>query len=65
MKKATMIQTMLGKRRVVRRIGRGAEYYETSDGNWWVLNQQRGFVPVPGTSRGLALALAEAAAEKR
>jgi hypothetical protein len=58
----TKIPTAFGDRYVVRRFGVTLEYYETiptksaPHGEFWVLNPQRGFVPVSSTSRGLVRA---------
>jgi hypothetical protein len=59
MSMTTTIQTAFGKRRVVRVIG---EYVQTiptpsaPNGEWWTLNPQRGYVPVPPNARGLLAA---------
>lgn len=65
------INTAFGKRHVVRRIGTHGVYWQTlptesaPDGEWWVLNEQHGFVPVASNSRGLLAALDEIASEWR
>ena len=57
------IQTTSGKKRVTRRTNEGA-YYQTvptlsaPNGEWWTLNPQRGFVPVPSNGRALLSCLA-------
>jgi hypothetical protein len=60
----TTISTPFGKRTVIRRTGVAYEYWYTAPtpsaphGEWWVLNEQRGFVPIASNSRGLIAALA-------
>jgi hypothetical protein len=57
------INTAFGPRSVVRRVGVAGEYYETlptrsaPNGEWWVHNEQKGFVPVPSNGRALRAAL--------
>jgi hypothetical protein len=64
-----MINTPYGKRELVRRAGVAGEYYYTEPtsaaphGEWWVLNEQRGYVPVASNAPGLLGAIkAEAVA---
>lgn len=58
------ISTACGIKTVVRRVGVQGEYYYTlptlsaPHGEWWTLNPQRGFVPVPGNGRALLAAKA-------
>ena len=65
--KTFRIATAFGKRTAVRRFGKIGEYAETlptpgaPNGEFWTLNQQRGWVPVASNSRALRLALSEAA----
>ncbi len=60
------IQTSYGKKSIIRRIGVAGEYYQevpgpnAQHGGWWVLNPQRGFVPIPSNGRALMLAKKEA-----
>jgi len=60
------IETAFGKKHLVRRIGRQGEYAYTiptssaPNGEWWVFNPQRGWVPVPSNGRALRAAIAEA-----
>jgi hypothetical protein len=67
MSKMTEINTPFGKRTLMRRVGLHGTYWYTlptpsaPNGEWWVLNEQRGFVPVASNSRGLVLALADKA----
>ncbi len=42
----------------VRRVGVAGEYYQDIHGTWWLLNEQRGYVEVPLSSRALQYALA-------
>lgn len=62
----TFIRTPYGSRCIDRRAGTSAEYALTlptasePHGAWWTLNPQRGWVPVPRTSRALIAALAAA-----
>jgi hypothetical protein len=59
------IQTTIGIKHVVRRVGVMREYYHTlptpsaPHGEWWVHNPQYGFVPVPSNGRALCAALEE------
>lgn len=61
---SAQINTPFGKKTVVRRVGSQKEYYLTlptaaaPNGEWWVLNPQSGFVPVPSNGRALVEALA-------
>jgi hypothetical protein len=58
------IQTAYGKRHVVRRIGSYVETIPTPaapNGEWWVLNPQKGYVPVASNSRALLHTLAHGA----
>jgi hypothetical protein len=60
------IRTAYGEKLIVRRIGKQGEYlYEPANksapnGGWWLLNAQRGYVPVPSNSPALVLAKKEA-----
>lgn len=61
----TTISTAFGKRTVFRIVGgclkTGYVYTQPTpaapNGEWWTLNPQRGYVPVPSNARGLACAL--------
>ena len=59
------IQTALGTRNILRRVGIQGEYYQEASspssphGGWWLLNPQKGFVPVPSNSPALLAALEE------
>jgi len=60
------VQTAFGKKAVVRRFGVSGEYVETiptpsaPHGEFWTLNPQRGWVPVPSNGRALRAAIAAA-----
>lgn len=53
------IQTPSGTLRVLRRIGISYEYYETPEG-FFTQNPQKGFVPVPTSSKALSRAISVA-----
>jgi hypothetical protein len=57
--KTTWFETAYGRRALNRRAGQMGEFYEDTRGGWWVLNPQRGFVPIASNSRSLLAALAE------
>lgn len=57
------IETAFGRKQVLKRVGASGEYYYTAatkaapNGEWWILNPQKGYVPVPSNSRALQYAL--------
>jgi hypothetical protein len=59
------IETAFGRKRVIRRFGYCAEYAETiatgaaPNGEYWLLNEQHGWVPVASNGRALQAALAD------
>lgn len=59
----TMINTPFGKRELVRRAGVAGEYYFTlptasaPHGEWWVLNEQRGYVAIASNAPRLLAAI--------
>jgi len=57
---ARTIETAFGRRSVVRRFGAASEYAYTiprasaPNGEFWVFNEQRGWVPVPSNGRAVS-----------
>ena len=48
-----VIETAFGRKHIVRRVGPQREFYQDTDHQWWTVNPQHGWVPVPSNSRAL------------
>lgn len=57
------IDTAVGKKTIIGRVGAQGEYYfeapnrSAPNGAWWILNEQKGFVPIPSNGRALLHAI--------